>query len=148
MATAELAASHAGSLGASAERLTVSSKVFVGNLEFSTTKDQLEELFGQVGSIVDVFLPSDRATGKPRGFAFVEFANDDEAQAAIARFDGFEMGGRTLRVNPAEARTPSAGRSFTPGGFSNNAPPRGGYGGGGGKPKGSRRNLRAKKRSL
>ena len=129
----------------------MSAKVFVGNLEFSTTKDQLEELFGQVGSLVDVFLPSDRATGKPRGFAFVEFSSDEEAQAAIARFDGFELGGRSLRVNPAEARSPSAPRGFAPGGggggFGANAPPRG-FGGGGGKSKGSRRNLRAKKRSL
>jgi len=138
----------------------VSAKVFVGNLEFSTTKDQLEELFGEVGSIVDVFLPSDRATGRPRGFAFVEFSSDEDAEKAIQRFDGYELGGRNLRVNAAEARQPSFGRGggggFSPGGgggfgggggggFGPNAPPKGF---GGGKSKGSRRNVRAKKRSL
>ena len=133
----------------------MSSKVFVGNLEFSTTKDQLEELFGEVGSVVDCFLPSDRATGRPRGFAFVEFSSDEEAEAAIKRFDGYELGGRNLRVNAAEARQPSFGRGggFSPGGgggfggggFGPNAPPKGF---GGGKSKGSRRNVRAKKRSL
>ena len=140
----------------------MSSKVFVGNLEFSTTKDQLEELFGQVGSIADVFLPSDRATGRPRGFAFVEFSSDEEAEEAIKRFDGYELGGRNLRVNAAEARQPSFGRGGFQGGggggfggggggfgggggggFGPNAPPKGG-----GKSKGSRRNVRAKKRSL
>jgi RNA recognition motif-containing protein len=125
----------------------VGSKIFVGNLEFSTTRDQLEELFGQVGAVVDVFLPSDRMTGKPRGFAFVEYASEDDAATAIQRFDGYELGGRNLRVNPAEARAPSFGRGGMPpgGGFGPNAPNRFG---GGGKSKGSRRNLRAKKRSL
>jgi RNA recognition motif-containing protein len=128
----------------------VSSKVFVGNLEFSTTKDQLETLFAEVGSVVDVFLPSDRATGRPRGFAFVEYNSEEEAQAAIKKFDGYELGGRSLRVNPAEARSPGQSRGgFSPGGFGPDAPPnRFGGGGGGGKAKGSRRNLRAKKRSL
>lgn len=136
----------------------MSSKVFVGNLEFSTTKDQLEELFAQCGSIVDVFLPSDRATGRPRGFAFVEYSSEEEAEAAIKQFDGYELGGRNLRVNAAEARQPSFGRGgfqggggfgggggagFGGGGFGPNAPPKGG-----GKSKGSRRNVRAKKRSL
>ena len=132
----------------------MSSKVFVGNLEFSTTKDQLEELFAEAGSVVDVFLPSDRATGRPRGFAFVEYATEEEAEAAIKRFDGYEMGGRNLRVNAAEARSPSFGGGrggFSPGGggggFGPNAPPSNRFGGGG-KSKGSRRNVRAKKRSL
>jgi RNA recognition motif-containing protein len=125
----------------------VGSKVFVGNLEFSTTKDQLETLFAEVGSIVDVFLPSDRATGRPRGFAFVEYSSEEEAEAAIKKFDGYELGGRNLRVNLAEARSPSMGRGgFTPGGFGPNAPSN--RFGGGGKSKGSRRNVRAKKRSL
>ncbi|HEV8241558.1 MAG TPA: RNA-binding protein [Thermoanaerobaculia bacterium] len=137
----------------------MSAKVFVGNLEFSTTKEQLEELFAQAGSIVDVFLPSDRATGRPRGFAFVEFSSDTEAEDAIKRFDGYELGGRSLRVNAAEARQPSfggrggfqgggGGGGFGGGGgggFGPNAPPKGF---GGGKSKGSRRNVRAKKRSL
>ena len=130
-------------------RPSLSSKLFVGNLEFSTTKEQLDTLFSEAGTIVDLFLPSDRATGKPRGFAFVEFSSEQEAQAAIQRFDGYELNGRSLRVNAAEARAP---RPPQFGGFqpssSGFGPDRGPFGGGGGKSKGSRRNLRAKKRSL
>ena len=95
--------------------------------------------------MVDVYIPSDRATGKPRGFAFVEFSNENEAEQAISKFDGAELGGRNLRINAAESRPPR------PGGFSAPPPPpRGGKSafGGGGKSKGSRRGLRGKKRSL
>jgi RNA recognition motif-containing protein len=122
----------------------VSSKVFVGNLEFNTSREEIERLFSEAGSVIDVFLPADRATGKPRGFAFVEYASDAEAAVAIERFDGYELGGRALRVNAAQARASRPG-GFTPGsGFS--PPPAGRFAGG--KSKGSRRNLRAKKRSL
>lgn len=119
--------------------------------------------------MVDVFLPNDRATGRPRGFAFVEFASQEQAEAAIRLFNGKELGGRPLKVNMAEDRPPRpAGGRPSYGG-----PPSGGYGdfggfgggfggggfgggggggsrpgGPGGKSKGSRRNLRAKKRSL
>jgi RNA recognition motif-containing protein len=117
-------------------------KVFVGNLEFKTTQREVEELFAEAGSVREVFLPADRATGRPRGFAFVEFDTEEEAAKAIEMFDGYELGGRALRVNPAEDRPQRRG-----------GPPfAGGYGGGGdrfpGKPKGSRRNVRARKRSL
>jgi RNA recognition motif-containing protein len=120
----------------------MASKVFVGNLEFKTTQSEVEELFSQAGSVREVFLPADRATGRPRGFAFVEFDTDEEAGRAIEMFDGYELGGRALRVNPAQDRPPRA----------MGGPPFGGHGGGpdrfGGKPKGSRRNVRARKRSL
>jgi len=123
------------------------SKVFVGNLEFKTTQGEVEELFAQAGSIREVFLPADRATGRPRGFAFVEFETEEEAVRAIEKFDGYELGGRALRVNQAEDRPPR-GRGGAPFG----GPPGGGGRGpdrfGGGKPKGSRRNVRARKRSL
>lgn len=103
----------------------------------------------------------DRATARPRGFAFVEFASEEEAEKAIERFNDYDMGGRTLRVNLAEERAPRPG-GFSGGGgrpsFMGGGPGGGGGGGGGGnrpgpkggfsKPKGSRRNLRAKKRSL
>lgn len=138
----------------------MSSKVFVGNLAFSTTRDEIETLFAECGTITDVFLPMDRATGRPRGFAFVEFESSEAAEKAIERYHNHELGGRALRVNAAEERAP---RGFSPrpsygggdhGGFGGGGGGgRGGGGGGGdrfggGKPKGSRRNIRAKKRSL
>ena len=131
------------------------SKVFVGNLDFKATRDQVESLFAEAGEVQDVFIPVDRESGRPRGFAFVEFDSEDAAEKAIEMFDEHELGGRALRVNMAEERQrrprPPAGG---PGGFSPFDGDRGGfgggggYGGGGGKPKGSRRNIRGKKRSL
>ena len=127
------------------------SKVFVGNLDFNTSRDEVQSLFSQVGSIRDVFLPTDRDSGRPRGFAFVEFESEEDAQKAIERFNGYELSGRALRVNAAEDR-PRSGSGGARGGFGG-----GGYGGGGGggdrfppggKSKGSRRNIRGKKRSL
>lgn len=128
----------------------ISAKLFVGNLSYETTQRDLEELFSEVGDIVEVFLPADRNTGRPRGFAFVEFADEDMAAEALEKFNGYELGGRTLRINEAEAR-PAPAR-FGPSGGGHGG---GGFGGGGGggdrkrpKPKGSRRNARSKKRSL
>lgn len=127
----------------------MAAKVFVGNLPFSTTSNELETLFSQVGGIREVFLPMDRMTGRPRGFAFVEFEDPDAVAQAIEKFDGHDLNGRPIRVNAAEDRPPRAGgpRPSFDGGFG------GDEGGGGrrfagGKPKGSRRNLRARKRSL
>lgn len=139
------------------------SKVFVGNLDFKTTKDQVESLFAEAGDVQDVFIPVDRESGRPRGFAFVELDSEESAQKAIKMFDGHELGGRELRVNMAEERQrkPRPYGGGSPGGFSPFDGERGGfggdrggggggggYGGGGGKPKGSRRNIRGKKRSL
>jgi len=144
----------------------VPAKVFVGNLNFNTTRDELQSLMSQVGQVRDVFLPNDRETGRPRGFAFVEFASDEDAAKAIEKFNGFELGGRALRVNAAEDRPrrgpggPGGGGgysrpSFMPdfgggegGGGGGDYPSDRGFGGGGGKPKGSRRNIRGRKRSL
>ena len=61
----------------------MASKVFVGNLDFNTTRDEVEALFAQVGTVRDVFLPTDRESGRPRGFAFVEFESDEDAAKAI-----------------------------------------------------------------
>lgn len=132
------------------------SKVFVGNLDFKATRDQLEGLFGEAGAIQDVFIPVDRETGRPRGFAFVEFDSEESAEKAIKQFDGHELGGRALRVNMAEERQrrprPPGGPppSFSGFDFDEDRGGGGGHGGRsfGGKPKGSRRNLRGKKRSL
>jgi RNA recognition motif-containing protein len=125
---------------------TISSKVFVGNLAFQSTKEELQELLSAAGTIRDVYLPSDRATGRPRGFAFVEFTTDQEAQAAIEQFNDYEFAGRKLRVNSADdrprARSPRPPRSFEPNFGQDDYSERPA------KPKGSRRGMRGKKRSL
>lgn len=90
---------------------------------------------------MEVLLPADRATGRPRGFGFVEFADPAAVAEAIEKFDGYELGGRELRVNEAQDRPARAPRmSFAGGGRPSGPPPS--------KPKGSRRNLRGRKRSL
>ena len=122
-------------------------KVFVGNLSFDTTREQLEELFKQAGEVTEVVMPTDRMSGRPRGFAFVSFATDEAAAAAIQKLDGQQLDGRNLRVNEASAERPQ--RSFGGGGFSRPFGGGGRPGGpGGGRPKGSRRNVRARKRSI
>lgn len=109
----------------------------------------LTDLLAEAGDIVDVYLPADRNTGRPRGFAFVEFSSEAEAAEAIRLFNGKELEGRKLNINAAEDR-PRRG----PGPRPNMAPmePFGhGFGGGEKKPfknKGSRRGLRGRKRSL
>lgn len=116
--------------------------MFVGNLSFQTTSSELETLFAEAGEVVKVVLPTDRDTGRPRGFGFVEFSSDEAAAAAITKFHGFELDGRNLRVNEAEerpARSPGFGRPFAGGGDAERRPPR---------PKGSRRNIRGRKRSI
>lgn len=118
-------------------------KVFVGNMSFDTTREELQELFAQAGEITEVVIPTDRMSGRPRGFAFVSFASDEAAAAAIQKLDGHLLGGRNLRVNEASAERPQ--RSFDGGGgFSRPF----GAGGRPGRPKGSRRNVRARKRSI
>src|SRR5271170_4749828 len=95
--------------------------LFVGNLSFQTTEGDLRALFEPFGQIGRVHLATDRETGRARGFAFVEMANDDEAKKAMASLDGKEVGGRNVKVNEARPREQSgpAGRS--------------GHGGGGGR---------------
>jgi cold-inducible RNA-binding protein len=122
----------------------MSAKVFVGNLDFATTSNELEALFAQAGEVVGVSVPNDRLTGRPRGFAFVEFTNSEDATAAIQRFDGHELGGRKLRVNeaadkPAPNRVASGGGGFDRP-FGAGARPN--------RPKGSRRNIRGRKRGF
>ena len=78
-------------------------KLYVGNLPFSATEDELRDLFGQHGTVESVALITDRETGRPRGFGFVELS-DDGFQAAIEALDGYEMGGRELRVNEAQSK--------------------------------------------
>lgn len=78
-------------------------KIYVGNLPFRTTETEVRELFAQYGTVHDVRLITDRETGRPRGFGFVEM-DEGEADAAIQALDGTEMGGRNLRVNEARER--------------------------------------------
>ena len=83
-------------------------KLYVGNLPFSTTEAELQELFGRAGAVESVNVVRDLATGRARGFAFVEMVTDDEAQKAIQELDQQEVGGRSLTVN--EARPKPQGR--------------------------------------
>ena len=108
----------------------------------------MEELFSQAGKVTSASVITDKFTGKSKGFGFVEMENDDEARAAIEKFNGYDLNGRVLRVSAAEERAPRSG-GFTPGG----RPPGGGGAGGGfdrrpAKPKGSRRNIRRRKREF
>ncbi len=84
-------------------------RLYVGNLSFNTTELDLRDAFGQAGTITDAKVVMDRETGRPRGFAFVEMSTDQEAQDAIAQFNGRELDGRTIKVNQAEERTGGGG---------------------------------------
>ncbi len=93
-------------------RSPISAKVFVGNLNYRTTKEDLVAFLSPVGEIIDAFLPTDRETGRPRGFGFITFATEEQAKACIEQFDGVELGGRRLNINRAEdrGRKPRGGR--------------------------------------
>jgi RNA recognition motif-containing protein len=119
-------------------------KLFVGNLPFNTEESALQELFGQAGPVESVRVMRDQATGRSRGFGFVEMASEEGARTAIERFNETELGGRRLAVN--EARPPASGgrggfggggRDFGGGGggrdFGGGGSNRGGGGGGGGR---------------
>jgi len=96
----------------------ISNKVFVGNLSFDVTRDELIQAFGAAGKVVDAKVPTDRETGRPRGFAFVEFEDDEAAQRSIALLNGKDLKGRPLRVNEAENRPPRPpGMGGAPGGY-------------------------------
>ncbi len=99
-------------------------KLYVGNLSFNTSEDQLRALFEQHGAVTSATLVTDRDTGRPRGFGFVEMSDDAQARAAIAALNGQNVDGRDLTVNEARPRENRGGGGG--GGF------RGGRGGGGG----------------
>ncbi|MBW8874803.1 MAG: RNA-binding protein [Acidobacteria bacterium] len=116
-------------------------KLFVGNLNFKTTDDDLRTLFGQAGTIESATVMMDRATGRSRGFGFVEMSSDEEAEKAVKEFNGYEFQGRALNVNEARERTPGGprggGYGGGGGGYGGGGGPRGGgYGGGGGGDRG------------
>ncbi len=105
------------------------SKLYVGNLNFATTEDTIRNAFGADGRTVkEVAIPSDRETGRPRGFAFVTMGSDADAKAAIDAWNGKDLDGRNLKVNEAQDKPrPSGGGGGGGGGYG-----RGGGGGGGG----------------
>jgi cold-inducible RNA-binding protein len=82
----------------------MSMKLYVGNFSFGTTEDDLQRLFSQVGSVESIAMVTDRDTGRSRGFAFVEMSSKSEGDAAIAKFNGSELDGRSLTVNEAKPR--------------------------------------------
>jgi RNA recognition motif-containing protein len=87
----------------------MSMKLYVGNLSFSTSSQDLEQLFAQAGTVESASVVEDRETGRSRGFGFVEMATKEEGEAAISQFDGKEIGGRNLKVNEAKPREPRSG---------------------------------------
>src|SRR5207237_4074871 len=99
-------------------------KLYVGNLSYQVDSSELEQLFGQHGTVVSAQIINDRDTGRSKGFGFVGVGSDDEAQAAIAALNGQEHGGRALTVNEARPREERSGGGGGGG--------RGGFGGGGG----------------
>ncbi len=105
----------------------MSKKLYVGNLAYAVDNAELEELFGQFGTVRSAEVIIDRGTGRSKGFGFVEMESDDDANAAIEALSGKEHGGRALTVNEAKPREPRSG-GFGGGGGGG----RGGYGGGGG----------------
>jgi len=92
----------------------MSTKLYVGNLAFQTTSEDLQALFAQAGTVESASVIEDRMTGQSRGFAFVEMASPEEANTAIEQFNGKEVGGRALKVNEAKPRENrgGGGRSF------------------------------------
>jgi len=103
--------------------------IFVGNLAYQATEDELTQAFSQYGSVERVNIVTDRATGQPRGFAFVEMTNRAEAETAIGQLNGAELHGRAMNVNEARPKPAGGGGGFGGGGA-------GGGGGRGGRPSG------------
>jgi RNA recognition motif-containing protein len=100
-------------------------KLYVGNLSFNTSTQDLEEMFGAHGTVESTNIIEDRETGRSRGFGFIEMSSNEEGQAAIATLNGKEIDGRSLTVNEAKPRESNGGGGNRGGGN------RGGYGGGG-----------------
>ena len=98
-------------------------KLYVGNMSYETNNSDLEQMFGEHGTVESVQIINDRATGRSKGFGFVEMSSEEEAQAAIGALDGQDFGGRTIKVNVAKPRAPRDSGGFGGG--------RGGGGGGG-----------------
>ncbi len=113
----------------------MSTKLFVGNLSFNTTENDLQDAFAAHGTVVEANLMVDRASGRPRGFAFVTMGSPEEAKKAIDALNGSTLDGRNLTVNearPKEERSGGGGGGYRGGGGGGGGRDRGGRGGGGG----------------
>src|SRR5688500_17555853 len=106
-------------------------KLYVGNLSFNTSSEDLRELFSQAGAVESASVVEDRDTGRSRGFGFVEMATREEGESVIQQFNGKDFGGRYLNVNEARPREDRGGGGGR-GGFGGGGGGRGGFGGGGG----------------
>ncbi len=118
----------------------MSSKLYVGNLPFSTSEDELQTMFSQAGAVRSITIPMDKMTNRPRGFAFVEMETEEDANKAISMFNGKDMSGRAMNVSiarPMEQRSGGGGGGFNRGGGGGGD--RGGFGGGGGGGRGGDR---------
>ncbi|PYR57680.1 MAG: RNA-binding protein [Acidobacteria bacterium] len=99
-------------------------KLFVGNLPYTAGEQELQELFGQAGAVETVNVMRDQATGRARGFAFVEMATDEDAQKAISQFNNYSLGGRNLTVNEARPKPERSGGFANSGGGGRRREPR------------------------
>src|ERR1700675_1398774 len=108
----------------------MSMKLYVGNLAFSTSSQDLQELFAQAGTVESASVVEDRDTGRSRGFGFVEMSSKEEGEAAISQFNGKEVNGRALNVNEAKPRENRSGGGGGGGGFCTSGGGRRGCGGG------------------
>lgn len=97
----------------------MATRLFIGGLPWATTSDELRDLFSQVGTVVNATVMTDKMTGRSRGFGFVEMSTEEEAKAAVEKFNEYEIAGRKIIVNEARPQAPREDR--------------GGYGGGGGR---------------
>ncbi len=113
--------------------------IYVGNLDYNVTEQELREKFEAFGQVDNVTILRDRDTGQPRGFGFVEMANDEEADKAIIGTNNAPLGGRNINVNEARPKAERAGGGFNRGGGGGRG---GGFGGGGGRPGGGGGNRR------
>lgn len=86
----------------------MAAKLFIGNLDYTVTGDQLRDLFSQAGTVVDAVVIMDKMSGRSRGFGFVEMSSDEEAKAAIEKYNQYELGGRKINVNEARPQAPRA----------------------------------------
>ncbi len=112
--------------------MAAGTRLYVGNLSYDTTESSLRTAFEQGGrKVTEVKMVTDRDTGRPRGFAFVDMASPADAQAAMAQWDGQDLDGRTLKVNEAQERSGGGGGGGGRGGFGGGG--RGGSGGGRGR---------------